>query len=116
MLLIFCMLENYILPVFQNITQIVKNKDPKRRMMELSCSKKSAALLRRIKTKNNNDLYCLNCPHSFRTKKQTCIAYKVCQHKDFCSVAVPSEDTRKVYINKYQKSVKSAFMIYADLE
>ena len=31
--------------------------------------KKLSALLRGITSKNNDDFYCLNCLHSFRTKK-----------------------------------------------
>ena len=33
--------------------------------------KKLSALLRGITSKNNGNFYCLNCLHSFRTKKQT---------------------------------------------
>ena len=33
--------------------------------------KKLLPLLRKITSKNNSDLYSLNCLHSFRTKKQT---------------------------------------------
>ena len=32
--------------------------------------KKLSALLRGITSKNNGEFYCVNCPHSFRTKKQ----------------------------------------------
>ena len=33
--------------------------------------KKLSALLRGITSTNNGNFYCLNCLHSFRTKKQT---------------------------------------------
>ena len=39
------------------------------RRMTLSCSKLSV-LLRRIPSKHNGDVYCLNCLHSFRTKSK----------------------------------------------
>ena len=32
--------------------------------------KKLLALLRGVTSKNNSDFYCLNCPHSFRTKNK----------------------------------------------
>ena len=55
--------------MFQNKTQIVKNKlyfnDFKQRRMELYCSKKLPALLRGITPKRPGDFCCLNCLHSF---------------------------------------------------
>ena len=41
---------------------------------------------------------------------------KVCKNKDFCSVTMPSEDTKILEFNQYQKSDKAPFIIYADLE
>ena len=41
---------------------------------------------------------------------------KVCENKDFCSVIMPSEDTKILEFNQYQKSDKAPFIIYADLE
>ena len=41
---------------------------------------------------------------------------RVCENKDFCSVIVPSEDTKILEFNQYQKSDKAIFVIYADLE
>ena len=38
--------------------------------MALSCSKKLSTLLRGITSKHNGDFYCLNCLHSFATKKK----------------------------------------------
>ena len=39
--------------------------------MALYCSKKLSALLKGLSSKHDGDFYCLNCPLSFRTKKQT---------------------------------------------
>ena len=41
---------------------------------------------------------------------------KVCENKDFCSVTMPSEDTKILEFNQYQKSDKAPFIIYAGLE
>ena len=40
----------------------------------------------------------------------------VCENKDFCSVTMPSEGTKILESNQYQKSEKSPFVVYADLE
>ena len=36
--------------------------------------------------------------------------------KDFCNIIMPSEDTKILGFNQYQKSNKAAFIIYTDLE
>ena len=41
---------------------------------------------------------------------------KVCENKDFCNVIMPSEETKKIELNQYQKSEKAPYIIYADLE
>ena len=41
---------------------------------------------------------------------------KVCENKDFCSVAMPSEDTKMSMFNQCHKSDKTPFIIYEDLE
>ena len=38
------------------------------------------------------------------------------ENKDFCNVIMPSEDTKMLKFNQYQKSDKAPFIIYADLE
>ena len=78
--------------------------------------KKLSALLRTITSKNNGDFYYLNCLHSFRTKNKLDSHKKVCDNKDFCNVIMPSEDTKILEFNQYQKSDKAPFIIYGDLE
>ena len=78
--------------------------------------KKLSALLRGITSKNNGDFYCLNCLHSFRTKNKLESHKIVCENKDFCNVIMPSEDTKVLEFNQYQKSDKATFFIYAGLE
>ena len=38
------------------------------------------------------------------------------ENKDFCNIIMPSEDTKILEFNQYQKSDKAPFIIYADLE
>ena len=47
--------------------QIIFFNDSKWRMMALSCSKRLSALFRGITSKHHDDVYCLNCLHSFST-------------------------------------------------
>ena len=41
---------------------------------------------------------------------------KVCENKDFCNVIMPSEDTKILEFNQYQKSDKGPLILYANLE
>ena len=78
--------------------------------------KKLLTLLTGITSKSNGDFFCLNCLHSFKTKNNLKSHKKVCENKDFCNVAMPSEDTKILELNQYRKSDKAPFVIYADLE
>ena len=49
--------------------------------MPLACSKKTVSI------------YCLNCPHSLATEDKHQSRKIVCENKDFCKIAMPSEDT-----------------------
>ena len=40
----------------------------------------------------------------------------MCENKNFCNVVMPSEDTKMLEFNQYQKSDKAPFVTYADLE
>ena len=94
----------------------VKTQNKVRRKIALSCSKKSSALLRGIISKNNGDFYCLNCFHYLRTKNNLESHERVFESKDFCNVIMPSEDTKALEFNQYQKSDEAPFIIYADLD
>ena len=86
--------------------------------MALSCSavKKLSALLRGITSKANGDFYYLNYLHSFKTKNKLQSHKKVCKNKDFCSLIMPSKDTKRLESNQYQTSDKAPFIIYADFD
>ena len=40
----------------------------------------------------------------------------MCENKDFCNVAMPSEDTKTLELNLYQKFDKALFIMYANFE
>ena len=61
--------------------------------------KKISALLRGVKSKNNGDLYCLNCLHYFRTENKLESNKIVSQDKDFGNIMMPSEDSKILKFN-----------------
>ena len=65
-----------------------------------SCSKKkSSALLRGIKSKNNSYFNCLNCVHPFRTRNKLQSYKTACENKDFCKVIMPCKDIETLEFN-----------------
>ena len=40
----------------------------------------------------------------------------MCENKDFCNIVIPSETTKILEFNQYQKSDKAPFVIYVDLQ
>ena len=78
--------------------------------------KKLSALLRGITSKNHGDFLLFELFHAFRTKNKLELHKKVCENKDFFNVSMPSEGTKILEFNQYQKSNKAPFIIYADLE
>ena len=55
-------------------------------------------------SKQYEDFYCLNCRYSFATENQLELHNKLCENKNSCNIVVPSEDTKILEINQYQKS------------
>ena len=84
--------------------------------MALSCNHKTISIIKRNNFQNHGDFYCLNCLHSFATEKKLELHKKVCENKDFCNVIMPSEDTKVLEFNQYQKSDKAPFIMHADFE
>ena len=84
--------------------------------MVLPWNKKLSAFLGEISSKNNVDFYCLSHLHSSRTENILAPHKKVCESEDFYNMVIPSEDTKLLDFNQYQKSDKVSFIIYADLE
>ena len=104
----FCMIKkkNYILPMFQNIVEIVKTVlliALNREGWYYLAIKKLSAFQRGIMKKHYGDFFCLNCLHSFATEKKTWISKKLCENKSFCIVVMP--------FNFFL-----SFILYSDLE
>ena len=118
-------LEN-IYPAYVSIPNSKRKKtysvgDSKQRRMALSCSKKTISIIDRNKFENiNGDFYCLSCLDSFRIRPLRTLELEsyenVFENKDICHIVMPSKDSKIFEFNKYQKSDKAAFIIYAVLE
>ena len=75
-----------------------------------------SGLLRGITSNYNGYFYCLNCFRVYTTKNKYEAHKKICKNHDYCDVEMPSEDNKIIKYNQGEKSIKSPFIIYADLE
>ena len=78
--------------------------------------KKLSALLKAITSNNSGYFYCLNCFHSFRTKNKLKKHENVRKDHDYCYIEMPNENNKILKYNYREKSMKTLFVIYADLE
>ena len=78
--------------------------------------KNISGLLRGITSNHNDDFYCLNCLHSYRTKSKLKKHEKICKNHDFCNLKMPDVDNNILESKLGKKSLKHPFIIYADLE
>ena len=73
-------------------------------------------LLKGIASNHNEDFYCLNCFCAYTTKNKLEEHKKICENNKYCHVEMPNEDNKIIKYNQGEKSIKSPFIIYADLE
>ena len=78
-------------------------------------AKKLPALLRGITPKHYSDFQSKQLSF-FQNKNKLQSNKKVCENKDLFSIIMLSEETKILEFNKYQKTVKAPFIIYADLD
>ena len=78
--------------------------------------KSLSGLLTGITSNNKEDFYCLNCFYSYRTKNKFESHKKICEDRNYCNVEMPNEGNKIIKYNQGEKSIKSSFIIYADLE
>ena len=78
--------------------------------------KSLSALLRRMADYNNGDFYCLNYFRSYTTKNKLKKLKNVCENHNYCYVEMPEEDNKILKNNHGEKSMRTRFVIYADLE
>ena len=75
-----------------------------------------SGLLTGITSNHKEDLYCLNCFHSYRRKNRFEVHKKICENRDYCRVEMPTKDNNAIKYNQGKKSIKLAFVVSADLE
>ena len=78
--------------------------------------KSLSALLKGITSKHVGDFHCLNCFRAYTTNNKFEKHKNVCENHDYCCVEMPNEDNKILEYNHGEKSMKSPFIIYADLE
>ena len=78
--------------------------------------KRLSGLLRGVTGNNNGDFYCLNCFHTYRTENKLKKHKKICENHDYCHVEMLNEENKIIKYNQGEKSIRSPFIIYADLE
>ena len=86
-----------------------KAKSEGRRWHHLAVKILSAWLIG-VTLTNNGGFYCLNCPHSFKTKIKLESHKKVYENKIFCNVVMPSEDTKILEFNNIKNLIKHHFL------
>ena len=78
--------------------------------------KNLSRLLRGITSNHDEDFYCLNCFHSYRTKNKLEAHEKICENRYYCRVEMPTNDSNTIKYNQGKKSIKLPFAVYSDLE
>ena len=78
--------------------------------------KSLSGLVTGITSNHKEDFYCLNFFHSYRTKNKLESHKKICENCNYCHVEIPNEDNKIMKYNQGENSIKSLFIIYADLE
>ena len=73
-------------------------------------------LFRGITSNHDGNFYCLNCLHSFRTDNALKKYERLCNNNDYCGLEVPTKFNKTLKYNYGKKSLRSPFVIYADLE
>ena len=58
----------------------------------------------------------MNCLHSFRTDKALKKHESLCENNDYSSVEIPTKINKILKYNHGEKSLKTPFVIYVDLE
>ena len=79
-------------------------------------TKSLSKLFREATSNNQGDFYCLNCLHSFRTDNALKKHERLCENNDYCSVKMSTKVNKFLKYNHGEKSSKTPFVIYVDLE
>ena len=75
-----------------------------------------SASLQRISLNRKEDFYCLNCFNSYTTKNKLKEHEEICNNDDSCHIEMPEWVDKILKYNPGEKSLKTPFAIYLDLE
>ena len=78
--------------------------------------RKNSELFSKITSKNDGGFYCLNYLHSFRTENKLKEPKNVCRNHEYCYIETFEKSKNILKYNHEEKSLRSAFIIYADME
>ena len=73
-------------------------------------------LLKGTISNHKEDFYCLNCFCAYTTRNKLEEHKKICENNKYCHVEMRNENNKIIKYNQGEKSIKSLFIIYADLE
>ena len=73
-------------------------------------------LFRGVTSNHDWDFCCLNCLHSFGTDNALEKHERLCDNNDYCSVEMPTKFNKILKYNHGERSLRTPFVIYADLE
>ena len=79
-------------------------------------AKSLCRLFRRITSNHDGEFYYLNCLHSFRTGNALKKYERLFENNDYCSVEKSPKLNKFSKYNHGEKSLKTPFIIYVDLE
>ena len=75
-----------------------------------------SALLQGNSSNHEGDFYCLNCFNSYTTKNKLKEHEEICNNHDSCRIEMPKWVEKILKYNPGEKSLKTPFAIYLDLE
>ena len=75
-----------------------------------------SALLQGKSSNHKEDFYCLNCFNSYTTKNKLKEHEEICHNHDSCHIEMPRWVEKILKYNPGEKSLKTPFAIYLDLE
>ena len=78
--------------------------------------KSLSKLFRGITSNHDGAFYCLNCLHCFKTDNTLKKHERLYENNDYFCIEMPANFNKKLEHNHREKSLKTPFVIYVDLE
>ena len=85
-------------------------------LLFMELSGRNGFLFCKITSKHDRNSYCLNSLHSFRTGNKLKEHENVCKNRYYCCIEMPREQKNILEYDHGEKSMKTPFIIYADME